>query len=445
MKRLQGFIIGFIVSCILLSSVSAFAESINALFNVVNIKINGTQVAKIGDSYTLSNGEKVPFSISYKGTTYLPMRKLAELLGKEVAWDDKTKTVIVNDKGTISTSELSETTASKGFSFTNPAKINDFFNVKMTMYKVGYTGTIDFNIGLTEVISGDEAWNIIKSADKYNDPAPNGQKYILAKFKIKINNLSNSNSFGLYLLEFEEYNGNGVKYENEYRSIHGLKPSFENEITTNVEYEGYKVFIVDSSDENPVVALDLESNGKKLFFSIAPISKSTSTSTSIKSSSDKYTINSLSDLKQFLENNFSTLQTCIGTTRFTFDIYENTMSIEPYDYWIKVGYEYEFFEGAMISIKYTNEQKDKLRQELKDHQEKLAKAVITAMPNKKFYGCYYKSWYKYPNLKIDLQTRQYYSWTNYDEPDILNIDVKDIYNSTKPSTFRWYPIIDDEL
>lgn len=445
MKRLQGFIIGFIVSCILLSSVSAFAESINALFNVVNIKINGTQVAKIGDSYTLSNGEKVPFSISYKGTTYLPMRKLAELLGKEVTWDDKTKTVIVNDKGTISTSELSETTASKGFSFTNPAKINDFFNVKMTMYKVGYTGTIDFNIGLTEVISGDEAWNIIKSADKYNDPAPNGQKYILAKFKIKINNLSNSNSFGLYLLEFEEYNGNGVKYENEYRSIHGLKPSFENEITTNVEYEGYKVFIVDSSDENPVVALDLESNGKKLFFSIAPISKSTSTSTSIKSSSDKYTINSLSDLQQFLENNFSTLQTCIGTTRFTFDIYENTMSIEPYDYWIKVGYEYEFFEGAMISIKYTNEQKDKLRQELKDHQEKLAKAVITAMPNKKFYGCYYKSWYKYPNLKIDLQTRQYYSWTNYDEPDILNIDVKDIYNSTKPSTFRWYPIIDDEL
>jgi len=193
------------------------------------------------------------------------------------------------------------------------------------------------------------------------------------------------------------------------------------------------------------VALDLESNGKKLFFSIAPISKSTSTSTSIKSSSDKHTINSLSDLKQFLENNFSTLQTCIGTTRFTFDIYENTMSIEPYDYWIKVGYEYEFFEGAMISIKYTNEQKDKLRQELKDHQEKLAKAVITAMPNKKFYGCYYKSWYKYPNLKIDLQTRQYYSWTNYDEPDILNIDVKDIYNSTKPSTFRWYPIIDDEL
>jgi len=100
LQRLQGFIIGFIVSCILLSSVSAFAESINALFNVVNIKINGTQVAKIGDSYTLSNGEEVPFSILYKGTTYLPMRKLAELLGKEVTWDGETKTAIVNDKTT---------------------------------------------------------------------------------------------------------------------------------------------------------------------------------------------------------------------------------------------------------------------------------------------------------------------------------------------------------
>lgn len=101
MKRLQGFITGFVVSSILFLSISGvFAESINAIFNAVNIKINGVLAAKAGENYTLSNGDEVPFSISYKGTTYLPMRKLAELLGKEVNWDSKTKTAIVNDNNT---------------------------------------------------------------------------------------------------------------------------------------------------------------------------------------------------------------------------------------------------------------------------------------------------------------------------------------------------------
>jgi hypothetical protein len=97
-KRIQGFFVGIIVSCILFSSIPVFAESINSILNSINIKVNGSFVGKVGEDYTLQNGEKVPLSISYKGTTYLPMRKLAELLGKEVIWDNQTKTASVNDK-----------------------------------------------------------------------------------------------------------------------------------------------------------------------------------------------------------------------------------------------------------------------------------------------------------------------------------------------------------
>lgn len=102
-KRLQGFLAGVIVSCMVLASIPAFADSFEALFNVVNIKINGVQVAKIGDNYILSNGDQVPYSISYKGTTYLPMRRVAELVGKEVVWDGGTMTANINDKVTPST------------------------------------------------------------------------------------------------------------------------------------------------------------------------------------------------------------------------------------------------------------------------------------------------------------------------------------------------------
>jgi len=85
-----------------------------------------------------------------------------------------------------------------------------------------------------------------------------------------------------------------------------------------------------------------------------------------------------------------------------------------------------------------------LRNELEAHQENLAKAVIAAMPNKKFYGGYYDSWYKYPNLRLDLQTRQYYSWENYDDVT-YEVDLNDRYNAAKPSIFRWWSLIDDEL
>nr|WP_256455312.1 NPCBM/NEW2 domain-containing protein [Cohnella sp. GbtcB17] len=47
-----------------------------------------------------NNGTKVPASFMYKGTNYLPMRMVAEMLGKEVKWDGKNSTVLVgSEKG----------------------------------------------------------------------------------------------------------------------------------------------------------------------------------------------------------------------------------------------------------------------------------------------------------------------------------------------------------
>ena len=152
---------------------------------------------------------------------------------------------------------------------------------------------------------------------------------------------------------------------------------------------------------------------------------------------------SISEIKAYLTSNYGTLDTNIGTTKFTFKIYENESSNIAYDYWIQVEYDYNYFEGAMNSNKYSSEQKNRLRQELKEHQRKLAEALIELLPNKKLYGGYYDSWYRYPNLRVDLITRRYYSWTNYDEPE-WGLDISD-YEQTKPSYFRWYDLIDDKL
>lgn len=99
-KIIKGILIGSIVTFMLTSTIIYATEGINTievLLNSVGIELNGEQVAEIDEMYTLSNGNEVPFSIVYKGTTYLPIRRISELLNKEVTWDASTRNIGLND------------------------------------------------------------------------------------------------------------------------------------------------------------------------------------------------------------------------------------------------------------------------------------------------------------------------------------------------------------
>lgn len=84
----------------------ATTETIDATFNVMILNINGQTINEKGQNYTLHNGDQVPFSMVYKGTTYLPLRKLVELLGKELTLDGATSTVYITDKADSSDYEI---------------------------------------------------------------------------------------------------------------------------------------------------------------------------------------------------------------------------------------------------------------------------------------------------------------------------------------------------
>lgn len=98
MKRIQGFICGFLAAIVLLVSVPALAETITTTFNVISIKINGEMVVKSGESFILANGNKVPYTIVYNGTTYLPLREMVRLVGKDLVFDGATSTADIVDK-----------------------------------------------------------------------------------------------------------------------------------------------------------------------------------------------------------------------------------------------------------------------------------------------------------------------------------------------------------
>ncbi|WP_312648579.1 stalk domain-containing protein [Aminipila sp.] len=94
-KQFKGFILGFIFACLLVVPTTALADNIQAQFNAVNITVDGNSAVKQGENYQLTDGSTVPFSISYKGTTYIPIRKISELLGIGITYDNASKTVQV--------------------------------------------------------------------------------------------------------------------------------------------------------------------------------------------------------------------------------------------------------------------------------------------------------------------------------------------------------------
>jgi hypothetical protein len=146
------------------------------------------------------------------------------------------------------------------------------------------------------------------------------------------------------------------------------------------------------------------------------------------------------DIEQYLKQNYSTCQTSIGPTSFTFLALENDSYLYPYDYWIAVEYDFSFFYDIQYSKDVSADMNHKVCKELKDFQEKLAKDIIALMPDKKLWGGYYYSWYKYPAIQEGLEVRRYYSWVNYSPASILTE-----YDQATITGFAWYPTIDDTL
>ncbi|QNU66729.1 hypothetical protein EHE19_018115 [Ruminiclostridium herbifermentans] len=425
-KRLQGFIAGMLV-CSLFLSIPVFAAGVNrtikAVFNEVTVKIDGKAVS----------GDK----ITYNKNVYVNIKNVSQILGKDYKVDKNGNISLVDKTKPIPTPAPTQPSLS---SRKNPAGIDDAINMTTTFTN---GNTFDSIITLKGIIRGNDAWNKILAANQFNDKPEDSYEYILAKFSFKVDRASNDNiQFDLNRYGFKLVSGEGKDYD--FYSCVLPEPVLDAKLYSGSSNEGWVAFKVKTTDLKPLIVYGKGNDGTGGIWFKGYDNDIRKEAIQTPTPSTSNVLSSVSDLKNFLETNYSELKTNIGTTKFTFDIYENDASYTEWDYWIMVKYDYNYFEGAMTSIKYTDEQKNLLRQELQNFQEKMAKAVISEMPNKKFYGGYYDSWYKYPNLKVDLQTRRYYSWKNYDDASITT-DINQKYNSTKASTFRWWSMIDDKL
>ena len=96
-KRLSAFLAGMLTTALVCGlTVSALATngliSINAALNNIAIEVNSKPAIAKGENYTTDSGSETAGSILYNETTYVPLRKVAELLGAEIKWDASTGT-----------------------------------------------------------------------------------------------------------------------------------------------------------------------------------------------------------------------------------------------------------------------------------------------------------------------------------------------------------------
>jgi len=94
-KRLQGLVAGILIGAIIASGfvfAKQASETINVIYDNIKILIDGKEYQP-----TDANGNVVePFV--YNGTTYLPVRAIANAFDKEVDWEPQTSTVVLGSK-----------------------------------------------------------------------------------------------------------------------------------------------------------------------------------------------------------------------------------------------------------------------------------------------------------------------------------------------------------
>ena len=87
MKRFRDIFIGVLIGCTLMAT-PVLADSILTKIDVV---LNGVNVQLEGQDVQVD-------SILYNGSTYLPMRKVVELVGKDIEWKQETMTANIIEK-----------------------------------------------------------------------------------------------------------------------------------------------------------------------------------------------------------------------------------------------------------------------------------------------------------------------------------------------------------
>lgn len=207
-----------------------------------------------------------------EGRTMAPVRAVAESLGGTVSWDQATftATILAPDVSQLQTeiaalkkenAELkarlqpAAPSAEQGSTRTNPAGLNVTQTVAVSKLGTEYTAKVT----LLDVIRGDAAWQQVKVANVFNDPAKDGKEYIIAKFRFELLTSAGDKAIDLSAVHFTAFSGAGREYD--WPMVVEPEPKIGTSLYAGSSHEGWVVFEVDKTDTVPVVAYGRKYDG----------------------------------------------------------------------------------------------------------------------------------------------------------------------------------------
>lgn len=170
MKKQNKMIISLIVVTILLGTI-AFAggtkATIEVMLNSVNLTVNGQKVEAD--------------TIVFNGTTYVPLRATAEMLGKEVGWDQATMTASIDDKAVVKDPEPA---TSKG----NPIEVKESEIGKLAILKKNEAVNMVKESGPFVVKVDKIQIGILEASENYKSMFKNKDKVTFVTLQIEVEN-----------------------------------------------------------------------------------------------------------------------------------------------------------------------------------------------------------------------------------------------------------------
>lgn len=247
-RQWKDFVAGILVTLLAVGTVTtglaAYQKQATLNYSDIKITMDGEKV-----NPTDANGKTVePFAID--GTTYLPIRAIANALNLGVEWDGATQTVkLTSGKTTAVGSGVS------GYSRKNPAPVGTAQTVTVDNYSYQYTASVM----ITETVRGEEANKRVKEANMFNSEPDEGMEYVLVKAKVTIDSVSEDRAISLSQFSFDSYNEKNVEYSSCY--VVCPEPEFSGNVFEGGTLEGYFVVQVAKSDLAPKMVFGAKYDG----------------------------------------------------------------------------------------------------------------------------------------------------------------------------------------
>lgn len=235
----RKLLISAIASIMLVSSFSAGAYAATKFKLIVNGKASSADIREIN------------------GSTYVPLKSVAELLGANVSFDNSTKTVTITSQGQPAPAPSSAPATATQNSRTKPADIGSTLPFAVDQVVNKYTG----QVYISQVIRGEEAWKMIQSANTFNDEPKAGFEYLLAKAKVSItaNKKAADGAVDIWNGDFILVSGSGTDYDR--LSVVLPDPGIDANIYAGSSKEGWVAFQVKKDDLSPVISYARSYNG----------------------------------------------------------------------------------------------------------------------------------------------------------------------------------------